>query len=127
MKRISLFGSGELANSAVISRQRRLNCFFEFRKDGDKQQIVIRGTPGVVGVVTLPNAPIRGWHVVASALYVVAGIYLYKILPDLSYSIVGNFDVTSTGNVGVRKYGANRPSSVIDSRFKLTDTEILFK
>lgn len=105
MKRIQLFGVDTLANSAVISRQRRLNCFFEFRKDGDKQQIVIRGTPGLIGVLVLPNSPIRGWRVVANTLYVVAGIYLYKVLQNLSYTIVGNFDTNSIANVGISDNG----------------------
>jgi len=105
MKRIPLFGTGVFANSAVISRQRRLNCFFELRKDGDKQHIVARGTPGIVSILVLPNSPIRGWHVVDNILYVVAGLSLYKILQDLSWTIVGAFDVNSTGNVGISDNG----------------------
>ena len=101
MKRIQLFGVGVLSNSAVISRQRRLNVFFEFRKDGDKQQVVIRGTPGLTAIFELPNGPIRGWRVVANTLYIVAGIYLYRVLQNVSFSIVGNFDANSTGTVGI--------------------------
>jgi len=101
MKRISLFGTGLFANSAVITRQQRLNCFFEFRKDGDKEQIVIRGTPGTVGILELPSFPIRGWKVVSNILYVVAGLSLYKVLSNLTATIVGTFDSNSTGSVSV--------------------------
>lgn len=105
MKRIPLFGTGLLANSAVISRQRRLNCFFELRKDGDKQKIVVRGTPGIVSLLILPDAPIRGWRVVSNVLYVVAGLSLCKVLQNLTVTIVGTFDVNSTGTVSVSDNG----------------------
>jgi len=101
MKRIELFGVGMFANSAVITRQSRLNCFFEFRKDGDKEQIVIRGTPGVVSVLELPDKPIRGWRVVSNVLYVVAGFSLYKILQNLTWTIVGTFPASSTATVSM--------------------------
>jgi hypothetical protein len=101
MKRIPLFGTGLFANSAVISKQRRLNCFFELRKDGDKQHIVVRGTPGILSLLELPNSPIRGWRVVNNVLYVVAGLSLYKVLQNLSWTIVGTFDVNSTGTVSI--------------------------
>ncbi len=105
MKRIPLFGTGLLANSAVISRQRRLNCFFELRKDGDKDAIVIRGTPGIVSLLELPGAPIRGWRVVSNILYVVAGLSLCKVLQDLSVTIVGTFDSNSNGTVSISDNG----------------------
>lgn len=96
MKRISLFGSSLLSNSAVISRQKRLNCFFEIRQDGDKAQIVVRGTPGLVSILELPGFPIRGWRVVSNVLYVVAGLSLCKVQQNLSVTIVGTFDANST-------------------------------
>jgi hypothetical protein len=97
MKRISLFGSGLLSNSAVISRQRRLNCFFEIRADGDKQQLVVRGTPGLLSILELPGFPIRGGRVISNALYIVAGLYLCRIQSNLAVSILGTFDANSTG------------------------------
>ena len=105
MKRIPLFGTGLLANSAVISRQRRLNVFFEFRKDGDKQSIVVRGTPGLITILTLPDKPIRGWRSVENVLYVVAGLSLCKVLQDYSNTVVGAFDVSSTGTVSISDNG----------------------
>lgn len=101
MKRIPLFGTGVFSNSAVISRQRRLNCFFEVRQDGDKAQIVVRGTPGMVSILELPSFPIRGWRVVADVLYVAAGLSLCKVLSNLAVTIVGTFDSNSTGTVNM--------------------------
>ena len=106
MKRIPLFGVGMFANAAVISKQRRLNCFFELRKDGDKQHIVVKGTPGILELLELPTAPIRGWRSVNNILYVVAGLYLYKILQDLSWTaVVTPFDANSTGMVKMHDNG----------------------
>lgn len=107
MKKIPLFGTGLFSNSAVITSQRRLNCFFEFRKDGDKNQIIIRGTPGNQLVVELPAFPIRGWRVIADVLYVVAGLSLCKVLQDLSVTIIGTFNATSTGNVSMSDNGVH--------------------
>lgn len=101
MKPIPLFGSGSFANSATITRQRRLNCFFEIRKDGDKEQLVIRGTPGMEAILELPSLPIRGWRVVSNILYVVAGLSLCKVEANLSITIIGTFDSNSTGTVNI--------------------------
>jgi len=101
MKRIALFGTGLFANSAVISKQRRLNCFFEVRQDGDKSQVVVRGTPGMVSILELPSQPIRGWRVVTNVLYIVAGLSLCKVQTNLSVSVIGTFDTNSTGNVSM--------------------------
>lgn len=105
MRRIPIFGSGLLSNSPYISRQRRLNCFFELRKDGDKQHVVARGTPGMVAILELPDAPIRGWRVVSNILYVVAGLSLCKVLQNLSVTIIGTFDANSTGIVSISDNG----------------------
>ena len=101
MKRIPLFGVGSFSNSAVISRQRRLNCYFEMRKDGDKEKVVVHGTPGLVSILTLPTSPIRGWRKVNNILYVVAGLSLYKVLSNYSWTVVGTLDANSTGLVGI--------------------------
>lgn len=107
MRRVSLFGSGVYSDSAVITRQRRLNCFFEIRKDGDKEQLVARGTPGIETAFILPAYPIRGWHVVSNVLYVVAGLSLCKVLTDLTSTIVGTFAATSTGTVSMADNGVH--------------------
>ena len=79
MKTIPLFGNSINAYSAVVSRQRRLNCFSEVRPDGDKSQVIYRGTPGTIPWVTFPTSPVRAWRVVGLLLYVVAGTVLYSV------------------------------------------------
>ena len=79
MKPIPLFGTGIRSYSSSITAQRRLNCFYDIRQDGDKTQIVIRGTPGSVTSFSLPEAPIRGWRVIGSLMYVVAGAGVYTV------------------------------------------------
>lgn len=59
---IPLFGSGVYGKSAVVTRQRRVNCYYENRPDGDKARIVIYGTPGLALKMTVGsplNTPIR--------------------------------------------------------------------
>lgn len=79
MKPISLFGTGVASYSKIVTSQRRLNCFYDIRQDGDKARFIIRGTPGTTLYITLPNKPIRGWRVVKNILYVVAGPILYSV------------------------------------------------
>lgn len=79
MKPISLFGTGIKSLAATITAQRRLNCFYDIRQDGDKSNIIIRGTPGSSVAFTLPDSPIRGWRVVGTLLYVVAGAHIYTV------------------------------------------------
>lgn len=79
MKPLALFGQGVNAYSPAVSRQRRLNCFYDIRQDGDKYAAIVRGTPGSIRFVTLPTFPIRGWHVVGSLMYVVSGAVLYSV------------------------------------------------
>jgi hypothetical protein len=105
MKPIPLFGWGVNAYSSYVSRQRRLNCFYEIRKDGDKNQMIVRGTPGVTTYITLPTAPIRGWHVVSNILYVAAGLTLYSVAINGAFTAIGGFDIASTGNVAMSDNG----------------------
>jgi hypothetical protein len=89
VKTIPLFGSGVSSYSSVVSRQRRINCFYDIRKDQDKAGVVVVGTPGSYQWIELPTAPIYGWHVVATTLYVVAGQTLYSVSAGGGYTNVG--------------------------------------
>jgi hypothetical protein len=79
MKPIPLFGSGIKSYSEVVTAQRRLNCFYDLRSDGDKHELILRGTPGTLLNFTLPTFPVRGWRVVNNLLYVVGGAVLYSV------------------------------------------------
>lgn len=75
MRIIPLFGSGIGGKSYVVTCQRRLNCYFENREDGDKTRVAIYGTPGLVAKFTPStpsNQPMRGILGTQSALYLVA-------------------------------------------------------
>ena len=75
LKRQAIFGEGIYSKSAVVTRQRRLNCYLEVRKDGDKSTIVLYGTPGMglaFNASTPQNNPARGLIGNQSALYEVA-------------------------------------------------------
>ncbi len=79
MKKIPLFGSGIKSYSQVVTAQRRLNCFYDKRTDGDKNQYILRGTPGTVLAFVMLAGTVRGWRVYGGVLYVVAGPVLYSI------------------------------------------------
>lgn len=62
MQPVPLFGSGVYGKSAVVTRQRRVNCYYEMRPDGDKTKVVVYGTPGLVPLFNLQqpaNLPLR--------------------------------------------------------------------
>lgn len=79
MKPIPLFGTGIKSYSQVVTSQRRLNCYYDIRVDGDKTNLAIVGTPGAYTWTTIPDSPIRGWRVVNSLLYVVARTGVYQV------------------------------------------------
>jgi hypothetical protein len=62
MQPVPLFGSGVAGKSFVVTRQRRVNCYYEMRPDGDKAKVVVYGTPGLTLAFSLQqftNLPIR--------------------------------------------------------------------
>jgi hypothetical protein len=79
VKPIPIFGTGMKSLSASVTAQRRVNCFFDQRKDNDKTSLIVRGTPGSFGAFTLTDAPIRGWRQIGSFLYVMAGSTLFQV------------------------------------------------
>ena len=74
--KIKLFGEGIYAKSPIITRQRRLNCYIEIRKDEDRSSVMAIGTPGMkfaFNASTPNNLPARGMLGSLTALYEVAG------------------------------------------------------
>jgi hypothetical protein len=111
MRVVPLFGSGTYHKSAVVTRQRRLNCYFEQRKDGDKSKIAIYGTPGLVPAFTFSstsNLPARATLGTPSALWVIAYnqfLSLSSLGGTLSMAPIGTF----AGNVSM----ASNPTQVV--------------
>lgn len=104
MRDIPIFGAGVDSYSKAVTSQRRLNCFYSIRADQDKNQIILRGTPGGTITYTLPSAPIRGWFVVAGLLYVVAGAKLYSLAVNGTITSLGTL-ATAVGLVMMRDNG----------------------
>lgn len=99
MKTVSIFGSGIAADSLTVTAQRRLNCYFENRPDGDKTKVAVFGTPGLVLKQTLP-AVVRGMVGLQSTLYAVAFNGLYSLNTSFAITSLGSIN-TNTGNVSM--------------------------
>lgn len=103
MKPVPLFGTSIASISRQLSSQRRINCFYDIRKDQDKTTIAVRATPGSFGAFTLNDSPIRGWRVVGNYLYVVAGSSVFQVASDSTATLLGTIPnsgqlVTMTDN-----------------------------
>jgi hypothetical protein len=107
MKTVPLFGAGIQGRSLPVTAQRRLNCYFEQRPDGDKSSIVVYGTPGLVNLGTLP-AVIRRMLGTQTLLYVVAGTQLYSVSTSYVQTALGTLN-TNSGTVSM----ANNPSQIM--------------
>jgi hypothetical protein len=102
LKRLPIFGEGIFSRSAVVTRQRRLNCYLEIRKDEDKSSIVCYGTPGLQLAFNASsmNYPARGMVGNDSALFEVSGSQILNLSPTggiLNSGTIG----TSSGLVGM--------------------------
>lgn len=104
MTPLPLFGSGIASYSAIVTAQRRLNCYYDLRPDGDKNSLILRGTPGTLLWKTLATNVVRGWKVVNDILYVVAGAVLYRINIAGIVSFLGNV-TPGISNIGIDDNG----------------------
>ena len=96
MKPIPIFGEGVRSYSDVVTRQRRLNCLYDIRKDGDRTAVIVVGTPGSYVWTTIPSSPIYGWCVAGNLLYVVASTSLYSVSPGGVYTLLGTLPTVSS-------------------------------
>lgn len=97
-KIVPLFGEGTASKSFVVTRQRRLNVYFENRKDGDKTRIAIYGTPGLVAdfTTTTPSGlPLRGFQGTQNALYLAAYNQFQSVAANGSVLASGTLSSTS--------------------------------
>lgn len=107
MRNAVFLGAGINGKSAVVTRQRRLNCYVDARADGDKAGLVVYGTPGLVSKFTLSGVA-RGILGTQANLYAVAGSTFYK-LDTSGATLYSGSILTSFGNVGM----ASNPTQVI--------------
>lgn len=111
MRITPLFGVGTVGKSSVVTTQRRLNCYFEVRKDRDKSKIACYGTPGLVLKFTLTtplNLPVRGMLGSQSALYVVA-YNQFQSVSSTGTALYTNTIGTISGSVSI----AYNPTQVV--------------
>lgn len=96
---VPLFGSGVYGKSAVVTRQRRVNCYYENRPDGDKSKVVVYGTPGLVISFTTGTLPIRGLlSVNEDTLYAVIYNQFGTLTPPTTPGGAATFTVIGTIN-----------------------------
>ena len=103
MRTVPLFGTGIRAISDIVTRQRRVNCVYDLRKDQDRSAVVVLGTPGASVWTTVPASPIRGWHVIANTLYVCADTKLFAVtgagvVTQVATGIAGSGNVSMADN-----------------------------
>jgi hypothetical protein len=142
MQNIPLFGVGVRSISDIVTRQRRVNCLYDIRKDQDRTSIVLLGTPGSAEWVTLVDSPIRGWHVANSLLYICAASSLYAVTLSGVVTMVatgiseagpvsiadnGNQLLIVTGGLGhVYQIQTGALDTIVDSFFPVGATSCVF-
>jgi hypothetical protein len=113
MKKIPIFGSGLQAVSPFITAQKRLNAYYDVRVDGDKNKLIIRGTPGLTLFCTLPTSPIRGWIYARNFIYVVAGNTVYQVNQVGGYITIGTIGTIGTNSVNPVSMAINETQVMI--------------
>jgi hypothetical protein len=104
LKKVPLFGAGTAGKSLTVTAQRRLNCYYEVRVDGDKTNIAIFGTPGLTLVDSSLSNVNRGMYVMGSYLYVVSGNTLFQFDSNFVRTQIGTLN-TSAGLVSMADNG----------------------
>jgi hypothetical protein len=85
-----------------VTRQRRLNAYFENRPDQDKTKIAVYGTPGLQQLFTIGANPLRGFSGDQSYLYAVSGSTFYQVLPKNGFVEATGTLNTSSGNCTIQ-------------------------
>jgi len=120
-KIIPMFGSSTRGKSSTITAQRRVNCYYENRPDGDKSKIVVLGTPGLLQYGLGGSSPIRGilgttvTSSILTGLFCVLGTQVFgsisppKASPGAFTFTAANALATSTGLVSM----AYQPNQIV--------------
>lgn len=104
MRKTPLFGAGTAGKSLTVTAQRRLNCYYEVRVDGDKTNIAIFGTPGLSLTTSVLSNVNRGMYVMGAFLYIVSGSNLYQFDSNFTMTSIGALN-TSAGLVSMSDNG----------------------
>jgi hypothetical protein len=84
---IPLFGTGTQAQAAVLSAQKRVNCYVELPKDPEKGQVTILSMPGLRQIVNLDDyaAAVGAWPGTRPFTGPIRGMQLISTPTDYSY------------------------------------------
>lgn len=109
LKTVPLFGADIANRSFVVTRQRRLNVYFEVRDDHDKTSIAVYGTPALVPYLkTNQTGKVQGMLGTPSALYIVTDGRFQSVKSDGS-EIAGGTISNATDYVSL----ASNPDQVV--------------
>lgn len=117
LKVVPLFGSGVVGKSMVVTRQRRVNCYYEMRPDGDKAKVVVYGTPGLQlkwQLASAGNTPAR-------ALLGVGEASLYAVIANLFEVLNGSGVATYSAPIGTIQGLASMAANPAGSQIMLVD------
>lgn len=98
MKQIPLFGDSLKSITPNLTGQRRVNCYYDIRSDGDKNAVAVKATPGLTLFAALPTSPVRGFVEAAGYLYVVAGNVCYQVSQNGGWMELFTFGVNTAIN-----------------------------
>lgn len=114
-KTIPLFGLGTKSGPPGITAQRRVNVYYDIRKDGDKNSEVLISTAGLTKLLQLPTFPIRGLEQVGLFAFAVAGQVVYLISPAGGFCAIGTISTAATTPVSIK---ANESQlTIVDGSF----------
>jgi len=117
LKTVALFGASTRSKSATVSVQRRLNCYFELRKDGDKTKIACFGTPGLAPAFALPTPaglPARALLGTQSTLYALAYNQFLQLAPANGATLFAGTVGSVAGNASMATNSGNSQVLVAD-------------
>jgi len=99
-KSLMLFGSSYQSGnySQTMTSQRRVNCFYSQRRDKDKSELTVFGTPGLSLFAACSGSGVRGLYTFSngSAMYAVSANALCQINIGGSVTVVGTVNNNTT-------------------------------
>lgn len=107
MTTYNLFGLGTQSKSSNFTAAKRLNCYFDLQKTGDKANVVAYGTPGLTEFLQISEQKITGIHYVEKTdrMFIVQGRYLYRVRSNATYSKRGELNNEPGAYVGMANNG----------------------
>lgn len=110
--KVPLMGAGVKAKSAVVSAQRRLNCYLEPQFDQDKTALAAFGSPGLTKVLDEGSLIYRGGITVGDLLYLARGNIFEEV--NNAFAVTDrNAASRLTTNTGRMAFASNETTIVL--------------